>query len=311
MQTILMITAFFVAIAVFFLIIGFVEPSVIMEQVRRDRVRNIADKDLEALRKKYQEENNIVRKIQRFFENYQNAHSGHAKNARAEKREKEFAHKLYAAGMAVTPAVYNFLLGVVTFITVIISIFLVAFTEADSSTHLIELLVGFAGPYILFKYYVGARVTRRRAQMENQLPDVLDLLAISVGAGMGFDQALTYITETMTGPLIDEMAVLQRELQLGKSRVDAFTDFGERSNSDSIRNFSTAVIQATEMGIPLHDMLVAQATSARNEHVSKVRAKAARASIRMLLPMVGFIFPVLFIVLMGPAVINVLNAGIF
>ena len=115
----------------------------------------------------------------------------------------------------------------------------------------------------------------------------------------------------MVGPLIDEMAVLQRELQLGKSRIDAFNDFGERSNSNAIQNFSTAVIQATEMGIPLHDMLVAQADAARNEHVSKVRAKAAKASIRMLLPMVGFIFPVLFIVLMGPAVINVLNAGIF
>ena len=310
MQAILMIAVIGVALTAYFLFVGFVEPAVMNEQIRRSKVREIADKDLEALRKQYQQENNLSARIRAFFEDYQSRHSSHAKNVKAEKREKEFAHRLYAAGMAVTPAVYKFLLGVITFCCIVVALLIGLFQHLDSSTLMLCVLLGAAAPFILFRYYVGARVTLRKTQMENQLPDVLDLLAISVGAGMGFDQALTYITETMTGPLINELAVLQRELQLGKSRTQAFKDFGERSNSESIINFSAAVIQATEMGIPLHDMLVAQATAARNEHVSKVRAKAAKASIRMLLPMVGFIFPVLFIVLMGPAVMNILSSGL-
>ncbi|MEE8816174.1 MAG: type II secretion system F family protein [Lachnospiraceae bacterium] len=297
-------------VLVFCLVIGFVEPLVYREMFRRTKVQDIADKDLEALQRKAREENTIARRIRHFFEEYSTRHSGHVKNIRQEQREKDFAHRLYAAGMATTPAVYRFLLSVVTFCCVLAAFLAGEITHMETENFLLCMVLGAVSPVILFRYYVSARVTMRRNQMESQLPDAMDLLAISVGAGMGFDQALTYITEKMTGPLIDEFAVLERELQLGKSRTQAFTDFGEHSNSQMIRNFSAAVVQATEMGIPLHDMLVSQAEAARSEHVAKVRAKAAKATVRMLLPMVGFIFPVLFIVLMGPAVMNILDSGI-
>lgn len=291
-------------------IVGIVEPALSDAVIRRDKVREISDRDLEALQKRRREENSLSRKIRAFLEDYQARHSHHVKNARQEKSQRELAHRLYAAGIAVTPGAYQFVVSVLTVICVIIALFVGLLTHPDYQTFALYLMVGAAAPTILVRYGVSARVTIRQTQMEDQLPDVLDLLAISVGAGMGFDQALNFITESMEGPLINELRVLGRELSLGKSRSQAFADMGRNSNSAMIINFCSAVVQAIEMGIPLHDMLVAQATAARNEHVAKVRTKAARASIRMLLPMVAFIFPVLFIVLMGPAVMNVLDSGI-
>lgn len=292
----------------YLLVYGFMYQTITRESLRQNKLRDLEGRDLEALKKKKREENSVLRKFRDFAENYQEKNIHRARSAKAEKAEKELAHKLYAAGIPMTPAAFNFLRNVLTFLCLFIAIFAGMLTGMQGTNFLLVVMLGGVGPIIILRYYVAAKVTIRQGQMENQLPDILDLLAISVGAGMGFDQALGFITETMTGPLVNELAVLRRELSLGKSRTQAFKDLGDNCNSKIITNFAAAVVQATEMGIPLHDMLVAQATSARNEHVAIVRQKAARASIRMLVPMVVFIFPVLFIILMGPAAMNLLNS---
>ncbi|SEA12376.1 tight adherence protein C [Lachnospiraceae bacterium NK3A20] len=297
-------------ITVYCVAAGYVIPALARQVTRRHRLRSIEDRDLDALKKKTREENSIFVRFRNFAESYQEKNNHRARNAKSEKAQKEMAHKLYAAGIAMTPAAFYFTRNVLTFIGLVSAVFLAVLTGAKGTTLLLYVLVGALGPAIVLRYVVSARVTIRQGQMDNQLPDVLDLLAISVGAGMGFDQAMGFITETMTGPLINELAVLRRELSLGKSRTQAFKDLGESCNSKPISNFAAAVVQATDMGIPLHDMLVAQAAAARDEHVSMVRAKAARASIRMLIPMICFIFPVLFIILMGPAAMNLLESGL-
>ena len=297
-------------ITVYCVLAGFMLPVFTREVTRRMRLRSIEDRNLDILKKKTREENSIFRRFRNFAENYQEKNNHRARNAKSEKALKEMAHKLYAAGIAMTPAAFYFIRNVITFIGLVLGGFIAVLTGAKGTDFLLYVLLGAAGPAIIMRYYVSVRVTLRQGQMDNQLPDVLDLLAISVGAGMGFDQAMGFITETMTGPLINELAVLRRELSLGKSRTQAFKDLGESCNSKPISNFAAAVVQATDMGIPLHDMLVAQAAAARDEHVSMVRAKAARASIRMLIPMICFIFPVLFIILMGPAAMNLLESGL-
>lgn len=298
-----------IGITMFLIVMGFLEPTIVRNSFRQSRLRNLEDKDLELLKKKTREENALSHKFQKFAENYQERNDHRNRTARAEKAEKELAHKLYSAGIAMTPAAFNFMRNAITFLCLFAALFLVCTGIVTGTNAILLVLVGAAGPMIIARFYVSGRVTLRKSQMENQLPDILDLLAISVGAGMGFDQALGFITESMTGPLVNELAVLRRELSLGKSRTQAFTDLGDNCDSKAISNFAAAVVQAVEMGIPLHDMLVTQATAARNEHVALVRQKAAKASIRMIIPMVCFIFPVLFIVLMGPAVMNLMNKG--
>ena len=209
-----------------------------------------------------------------------------------------------------TPGAFQFLRSILTIVCAFVVILINVATNADTETILLGMVFGILGPMIVMRYYVSARVTMRRKSMETQLPDILDLLAISIGAGMGFDQALQYVTESSNGPLIDELVVLRRELALGKSREQAFKDLGSHCASQAVSNFTSAVVQAVEMGIPLHDMLVTQAETARNTHIAAVREKAAKASIKMLIPMVLFIFPCLFIVLLGPSVMNMMSAGL-
>lgn len=300
----------FCGITVFIIIRALILPSAERTLNRNARLRQLEDKNLDQLRRKERQANSFIAKAKKWLEAHQQMNTTRAKNARAEKRQKELAHKLYAAGVAMTPGAFQFLQSIITVICLFAALAICLLGNIDTETMLFVILIGIGAPTIILRYYISLKITLRRSSMETQLPDVLDLLAISIGAGMGFDQALQYVTESANGPLTDELAVLRRELALGKSREQAFKDLGARCASQTVSNFTSAVVQATEMGIPLHDMLVTQAETARSTHIAKVREKAAKASIKMLIPMVLFIFPCLFIVLLGPSVMNMMASGL-
>ena len=168
-------------------------------------------------------------------------------------------------------------------------------------------IVGFLLPYAVFRFFLTMRISKRKNEIENQLPDFLDLLSVSVEAGLGFEQAMVYISNNMEGPLIDEIIVTVREMTLGRTRKDALTLLGDRCDTDDIRSFVSAIIQAGQLGIPMKNVLRSQSASIRLSRKNKVQEKATKVSTKMLIPMVVFIFPVIFIVLMGPAVLNLLE----
>ena len=164
----------------------------------------------------------------------------------------------------------------------------------------------FAG-YSLLRYGCSAVATHRKAAMEQQLPDVLDLLSVSVAAGLGFERAMLHIISTMEGPLIDELTVTYREMSMGRSRKDALALLGERCEVEDLTSVTGALIQAGDLVIPIRNVLQTQATAIRRAHRSKVQEKAAKVSTKILLPMVAFIFPVLIIVLLGPSLITIVE----
>lgn len=164
----------------------------------------------------------------------------------------------------------------------------------------------FAG-YTLLRYGCSAAATRRKTAMERQLPDMLDLLSVSVAAGLGFERAMLHIIHTMEGPLIDEFTVTYREMSMGRSRKDALALLGDRCGVDDLTAVTGALIQAGELGIPIRNVLQTQATAIRRSHRSKVQEKAAKVSTKILLPMIAFIFPVLIIVLLGPSLITIME----
>lgn len=164
----------------------------------------------------------------------------------------------------------------------------------------------FAG-YTLLRYGCSAAATRRKTAMERQLPDMLDLLSVSVAAGLGFERAMLHIINTMEGPLIDEFTVTYREMSMGRSRKDALALLGDRCGVDDLTAVTGALIQAGELGIPIRNVLQTQATAIRRSHRSKVQEKAAKVSTKILLPMIAFIFPVLIIVLLGPSLITIME----
>ena len=164
----------------------------------------------------------------------------------------------------------------------------------------------FAGDTLL-RYGCSAAATRRKAAMEAQLPDMLDLLSVSVAAGLGFERAMLHIINSMDGPLIDEFTVTYREMSMGRSRKDALTLLGERCGVEDLTAVTGALVQAGQLGIPIRNVLQTQSAAIRRTRRAKVQEKAAKVSTKILLPMIVFIFPVLILVLLGPSLISIVE----
>ena len=160
--------------------------------------------------------------------------------------------------------------------------------------------VGFVGPDII----VNGRIRDRRERVLASLPDALDLLAVSVEAGLGFDGAVAKLVEYMEGPLIDEFALTLNEMRIGESRMDALRRMASRAAVPEVGTFVRAVIQADQLGTSMANMLRVQAADSRIRRQHAAEEKAMKAPIKMLVPTIVFIFPALFILVLGPILIN-------
>jgi tight adherence protein C len=166
-----------------------------------------------------------------------------------------------------------------------------------------------AGGLALMGFFIPDTVITFKARSRNEriqaeLPDALDLLAVSVEAGMGFDGAITKLTEHMDGPLAEEFALTLGEMRIGESRQEALRKMSDRVASPEMSSFTRAVIQADQLGISLGRILKLQAGEARNRRQAAAEERAMKAPIKMLFPTVVFIFPAMFIVILGPAFLN-------
>ena len=166
--------------------------------------------------------------------------------------------------------------------------------------------IGFIAPEI----WLSRRIKARRKAILLNIPDALDLLTISVRAGLGFDAALAKVVEKMQGPLIDEFQRALAELRVGKSRKDALRDIVGRTQVPALTSFIGATIQAETLGVSISKVLQIQSEQLRIERRQRAEEMAAKAPIKMLFPLVGCIFPSIFIVILGPAIISIMvNLG--
>jgi tight adherence protein C len=161
-------------------------------------------------------------------------------------------------------------------------------------------LVGFMLPDVVLTFKTRSRKEYLRAE----LPDALDLLAVSVEAGMGFDGAISKLTEHMDGPLAEEFALTLGEMRIGESRSNALTKMMHRVATPELSAFVRAIIQADQLGISLGRILKVQAADSRMRRQLAAEERAMKAPIKMLFPTVIFIFPAMFIVILGPAFLN-------
>jgi tight adherence protein C len=183
-----------------------------------------------------------------------------------------------------------------------------------AAVNLVPPMVGFIGgfglaglAYVGLPIAVDIRVRGRRDKIVAQLPTVLDLLTLSIEAGMSFDAGLQRLTRRLSGPLIDEMALTLREIQLGTSRHDALGALATRVDAPEVTSFVRALNQADKLGVPLAQMLRTQADELRIRLRNKAEEHAMKAPVKMLFPTVGLIFPSVFIVILGPAVIVLMH----
>jgi tight adherence protein C len=165
--------------------------------------------------------------------------------------------------------------------------------------------VGYLTPNIL----VHNAGQKREALMLRALPDALDLLTISVEAGLGFDAAVARVAKNTTGPLAQEFTRLLQEMQIGVGRMEAMRAMAERTTIKDLRAFCLAMVQADQLGIPIARVLRIQSSEMRVKRRQRAEEKAMKIPVKILFPLIFFILPCLFIVVLGPVVISM--AGFF
>ena len=166
------------------------------------------------------------------------------------------------------------------------------------------LLFGFMSPDLL----LSMRADARQGEIRRALPEALDLMAISVQAGVGLEQAVSIVTERLPGPLGDELSRFLHELRLGFSRREALTALRDRTSCPELATFVLSLLQADALGIAIGDVLKTLAAEIRARRRQLARERAAKAPVRLLFPLIFGILPSLFVVILGPAAIQITKA---
>ncbi len=151
------------------------------------------------------------------------------------------------------------------------------------------------------KSWLDRKIQERCDAIRRDLPDTLDLMAISVEAGVGFEGALEVVCDNFTSPLAEEFARTLREMELGLSRREALQNLRSRTEVPELSNFALTLTQADALGMPVGRVLKTAATEMRSKRQQWAREKAAKLPVKILFPLVLFIFPAIFVVLLGPA----------
>ena len=167
----------------------------------------------------------------------------------------------------------------------------------------VSMLLGIVFPVIFLKL----KINKRQGAISNELPDIMDILCVTMEAGLGFDSALIKIGERLSGVLVAELNIVHSEINFGKPRKDALKSLSDRNSVEELKTFVGSIIQAEQLGIPINHVLKAQSEELRIKRRQRAEEKAMKAPVKMMIPLVFFVLPVLFIVLLGPTILQLVK----
>ena len=214
--------------------------------------------------------------------------------------------QLRAAGLPLTVQEYSFIKSLLLLVFVAGGAVLYAFLDIDQIYRVLILLVLACIPVYGAGFFLKARVKSRKEAIVRALPDVMDLLVVSVEAGLGLDAAIVRQYAKNKNTVLTELNSAIREVQMGVARKVALKEMADRCDVKQLSSFVTALLQADQLGVSVKSVLESQAERLRTERKQAIQAKAAKAPVKIMLPTVGFIFPVIFIILLGPAAVNLI-----
>lgn len=240
----------------------------------------------------------IAPKLKAFNELADKSSSKTKKNAKYKTVEKQ----LRLAGMTVSPETYLFYKKALMILVIAITFFISIITRLW-----FIVVIGAAIALLVPNLYLNGKAKSNQQGIRDQLPDAMDLLSVCIESGLSFDASLLKVSEKMHGPFIDELLKLYRQIQMGVPRAEALKEMASSSEIPELKTFIAALAQATQLGIPMNNIMKVQSETLRQTRMEMAREKGQKAPVKMLLPMIGLIFPVLFIVILAPVVINVMD----
>lgn len=173
--------------------------------------------------------------------------------------------------------------------------------------HLALSVAGGLAGWLLPDVFINALIRNRKEKVEKELPEVLDLITVCIEAGLGFDGAMTKVVEKYSGIIAAEMSRVLAEVRMGKPRREALREMAERLDVDALSAFVGSVIMAEQLGISMGNVMRTQSREIRNKRRQRIHEAVMKAPVKMLIPIAVFIFPALFIILLGPAVIQIMR----
>ena len=243
----------------------------------------------------------VVKPIVRTFSRRMN---GVLPSSMSEKLEGRIAQ----AGLKMKPGQYIIIVALGVGVLPILATWYMANTGASGQkllmTYFIAMGFGFMGP----KVWLDGKVTRRQKEIWRALPDAFDLITASVEAGLGIDAAFTRVVEKVKGPFRDELSRTMREISMGRSRREALLEMTDRTGVPELRSLINAIVQAESMGISIGGVIRVQTGVIRTKRKQRAEEQAFKAPIKMVFPLVFFIFPSIMMVIGGPAVIQMKDA---
>ncbi len=221
---------------------------------------------------------------------------------------ERLAMAIMQAGLRMTPGQFILIVSLAAGILPIMLVVLMASSGQDPRNILIfwgiMIAIGIYAP----RMWLLGRIKKRQKAIWRSLPDAFDLITASVEAGLGIDAAFSRVIEKVEGPFAVELTRTMREITMGRSRRDAFQDMATRTGVDELRSLVNAVIQAEQMGISIGTVIRVQTGVMRTKRRQRAEEQAFKAPIKMVFPLVLFIFPAIMIVIGGPAIIQIKSA---
>ncbi|MBE6817102.1 MAG: type II secretion system F family protein [Ruminococcaceae bacterium] len=231
------------------------------------------------------------------------------KSERQKKNRELLAAKLRKAGMHISVSNYTFFKTAFSAVVIVLSIgiSLILFIYGMIKPALFVVIVGILFGILAPDLYLSLKVKKHQEAIKMQLADTIDLLSVCMEAGLSFDASLVKVAERMDGPLIDELMTVFRQIQLGKNRNDALKSIADASDVKELKTFVSAVTQAGQLGIPITNVLQAQAEQLRLDKSEEIKEVASKVPTKMTIPTVIFILPAFVLVIIGPVIIQVID----
>jgi tight adherence protein C len=222
--------------------------------------------------------------------------------------EDRISASLEQAGMRIAASQFLLIVVIIGFVVPVLLAAMLFISGA--SPRMVMIIWGALTFFGLYgaRMWLGSKVKSRQKAIWKELPDAFDLVTASVEAGLGIDASLARVMEKTKGPFADELRNTMREISMGRSRRDALRALGERTGVPELQTFLNAIVQAETMGVSVGNVIRVQTGVLRTKRRQRAEEQAFKAPIKMVFPLVFFIFPSIFVIIGGPAVISLMDS---